>query len=69
MTATRKGKLPPKGNVLSVRVSDHELENVAAIMASTRKRRSDVLKEAFTLYIEEHAAPGRNSANSTETGS
>lgn len=39
------------GNVISVRVTDHELENFREIMKITRKSASTVMREAIKLFL------------------
>ena len=55
MSVSRKGKVHRKANVLSVRLSDEELAAVIALMGTTRKRKSEILKDAFNLYLESNS--------------
>ncbi len=49
---TRSTKLPRKVNVLSVRLNDEELADVVALMDTTHKRKSEILKDAFNFYLQ-----------------
>jgi hypothetical protein len=67
----KKGKNLPKhvlkqapskyGTIISVRVTDDEIETIWGIRASTRRSISDIMKEAFVLYLAQKAGahPGR----------
>ena len=43
------------GSIVSIRVTDDEMELISVIKASTHKRTSDIMKEAFGLYAARNA--------------
>jgi len=49
---SQNNKLYRKANVLSVRLNDEELADVITLMGTTRKRKSEILKDALNLYVE-----------------
>ncbi|RNC66676.1 MAG: CopG family transcriptional regulator [Desulfuromonadales bacterium] len=44
-------------NVVSVRITDEELEELQGLMTATSKSVSELLKEAFRTYIEQYPLP------------
>ncbi|MBI1922005.1 MAG: hypothetical protein HYS23_13090 [Geobacter sp.] len=39
-----------KPNIISIRITDAEMENVQRLMAETNTRASDLMRAAFSLY-------------------
>lgn len=46
----RKYKNPKKPNIISMRISDEEMESIQQIMEQTNKRATDLMREAFALF-------------------
>lgn len=46
----RKYKNPRKPNIISMRISDEEMESIHQIMEETDKRATDLMREAFALF-------------------
>ena len=53
-------KKKPAGKVISVRVTDYEMETFREIMRVTRKSASNVMREAIRLYIAPAATQARS---------
>jgi MOSC domain-containing protein YiiM len=51
--ARRRYKNPKKPNIISVRITDEEMEVVQQLMDATSKRASEVMREAFILLKSE----------------
>ena len=46
----RKYKNPKKPNIISMRISDEEMESIQQIMDQPNKRATDLMREAFMLF-------------------
>ena len=46
----KKYKNPKKPNIISIRISDDEMETVQQLMDTSSKRASELMREAFTLF-------------------
>lgn len=57
----KQGKPDVKTNIISMRVTDDEMETVQKVIALTNKRASSVMREAFQILLsrwaEAHPAP------------
>jgi predicted transcriptional regulator len=62
----RKYKAQKKTNVISIRVSDEEMEGIQQMIQATNMRASQVMREAFQLmakqWLQTHPAGGQLNA-------
>ncbi|WP_298269973.1 ribbon-helix-helix protein, CopG family [Geobacter sp.] len=48
-----------KPTIVSVRVTDEQMEGIRRVMEATKKSASDVMREAFTMFAEKLERAGR----------